>query len=165
MLVDRLDLVQNKLNEQERKVLNLTKLVELNSNIESTSISHKLKQDLTKIDSMIEKKLAESSKNIMNSIESKFESHADKLQLISTVNGTNTSKNELDEFRTIIRKDLSKNENSLKTDFLNKFDDLDTKITATKKATETRLRDIEAMCNDKIKLLELKILDSNSERS
>jgi len=77
----------------------------------------------------------------------------------------NISRTELDELRTSVRKDLTKHELALKSDCLNKFGDMDTQITATKKATESRLREIEVFCSDKIKLLELKILDSHSERS
>jgi len=79
MLVDRLDLVQNKLNEQERKVLSLTKLVELTASIESTSSAHKFKQDISKIDSMIDKKVAECTKHLLDVLDSKLEGHSNKL--------------------------------------------------------------------------------------
>jgi len=65
-LVEKINNLQNKMSEQERIVTNLTKLVELNSSIESTSVTHKFKQEFTKIESTVDRKLHDLSKQFVD---------------------------------------------------------------------------------------------------
>lgn len=59
MLVDRIDLIQNKFNEFERKLINLTKLVDVQSSIGENRNTYITKNDNNKINSLIEKKINE----------------------------------------------------------------------------------------------------------
>jgi len=96
-LVDKCDLIQDKLSEQERKLNNLTKLVELNSHLEHNSINKK--QELDKVEYVVDKRIAEALKlfvdrkmleNRLYEIELKIKSLSSVNTLQSTQYSTNS---------------------------------------------------------------------------
>lgn len=60
---------------------------------------------------------------------------------------------------------MQKHDSLIRADFKNHFSDIDTRINVNKKSNEAKLRDVEALIEDKLKLLELKIVDVTSEHS
>jgi len=70
-----------------------------------------------------------------------------------------------DNISTQLKKQLSKTERLLRSEFNNQFEEFESKITATRKAVDSRLHDFDALVDEKIQLIDKKIIESLSEKS
>jgi Asp-tRNA(Asn)/Glu-tRNA(Gln) amidotransferase A subunit family amidase len=70
-----------------------------------------------------------------------------------------------DAISTQIKKQMSKSERLLRNEYTNHFEEVEAKITATRKTVDSRLHDFEHMVNEKVKLIDQKILESQNEKS
>lgn len=76
---------------------------------------------------------------------------------------TSTIDNET--INTQIKKQLSKSERMMRSEFTNNFEEIDSKINTTRKNIDNKLLDFEEIINEKVKILDQKILESLSEKS
>lgn len=65
----------------------------------------------------------------------------------------------------MIKKKMSKSERLLRNEYTNQFEEVEAKITATRKTVDSRLHDFEHMVNEKVNLIDQKILESQNEKS
>jgi hypothetical protein len=70
-----------------------------------------------------------------------------------------------DAISTQIKKQMSKSERLLRNEYTNQFEEVEAKITATRKTVDSRLHDFEHMVNEKVNLIDQKILESQNEKS
>lgn len=147
-MLNRIDLLQDKLHEQERKVANLTKLVELNSHLEGGT-SHQRKQEMDKIEFLVDKKLAEVLKAYVDKkhLDSRFYELELKIKGLSTVAQLQTSSQQrvdhesLDDVKTFCRKEIALSEQSLKSEVNFHLEEVDVKVSALRKSLDHRLQD------------------------
>jgi len=176
-VLDRVDLLQAKISEQEKKIGNLTKLIDLNSSIEASS-SKKSKQDWARIENLVQTSILDVTRNLVDRkmFESRlFDLESSNKKSNSNINNLNNSNRlysgeivsliEFEDYKTQNKKQLSNLETKTREDLTNHMDDFDTKFAALKRTIDSRMRDMEVLSEEKMKTVERKLFETVSERS